>query len=200
MPQSRIVLVATMLVLSCASCSQADVPPSTAPSPSSSASSPTAPTSSATPSVPSYLTKYSPDERTAYDAALADRRRFSNRQAAIYEQGDATPSAKAFYRKYTSSWQSYWGRLRQFEEQGIRVVGRSEVISIRPVEIRLGRQGTGSIMLDLCGEGGAVKVIQNGTPVAQPSRKPSIVKVAMVKLEGERRWRVLYERAAEQQC
>jgi hypothetical protein len=48
--------------------------------------------------------------------------------------------------------------------------------------------------LDVCGVSTGVKVSQNGSPIPQPKPVPTIVRVGMVKLDGESHWRVLYER------
>lgn len=192
--------VATILVLSCASCTQTGNRPSTIPSATSSTGSAPAPSKPATPAIPSYLKTYTHDERNAYASALIARQHFYDRQAGIYAKGRATPGAKNFYRKYTSSWQSYWTRLRQFQTQRIRVIGRSDVISIRPAKISLGDRGGASITLKVCGDGRPVKVMQGGSPVPQPTRKTSIIEVSMVKLADENWWRVLYEHATEQPC
>ena len=158
-------------------------------SPSSSPSS-----SPSTPSVSEYLVKYSEEERAAYDAAVEDYAAFSDRNAEIYRVGRATPAAKAYYMKSTSAWQTYWAKLREFDSQGIRVVGRGEVIRIRPSGIRVDPDGGGQVDLRVCGVSTGVQVIQDGEVVPQPSPKPTTTRVRMVKLPGEASWRILFDR------
>lgn len=195
---NRIAWTTTVVVLALGGCTPVEDTPAPSPSTSAPSSSPVD-TSPRTPSVPSYLQSYGPRERNAYEAAVLDRKQFAARQSKLYSRGEATQSARRFYQKYTSSWPSYWGRLRQFDSQGIRVSGRSQVLSIRPTEIRL-EQGSGSIVLEVCGDGASVKVTQRGATVRQPQREPSLVRVAMVKLARDNWWRVLYERPLERRC
>lgn len=90
MPRARwISFAATVLVLTCASCSQPDEPPRTASAPPSSASSTPEPSGSATSSTPSYLTKYTPDERKAYADAVGAYETFADEQARILAVGKA---------------------------------------------------------------------------------------------------------------
>lgn len=182
--------LATIVVLTCAGCS-GDRSPS-----AGSTTSPTASTSSSsnpTP-VPAYLESFSKTERRAYAAAVHDYKRFSDRHAQIMAAGKATPQAKRFYRRYTADWQTYWATLRQREANGVRVLGKGETLRTRPSRIRVHGDGTGSVGLNVCGVSSGVKVLQKGTPVPQPKPTPRIVRVGMVQLEGDMRWRVLYER------
>ena len=64
----------------------------------------------------------------------------------------------------------------------------------RPADIRVDPDGGGQVALRVCGISEGVKVLQDGEPVSQPSPKPTIVRVQMVKLPDEFDWRVLSER------
>lgn len=170
--------------------------PTTSPTLSDSPTSPSSSPSSSpsTPSVSEYLVKYSEEEREAYEAAVEDYATFSDRNAELYRVGRATSAAKAYYMKSTSAWQTYWAKLREFDSQGIRVVGRGEVIRIRPSGIRVDPDGGGQVDLRVCGVSTGVQVIQNGEVVPQPSPKPTTTRVRMVKLPGASSWRILFDR------
>ena len=163
---------------------ESNLPTSASPS----ASSPPADT------VPAYLQEYSDQERAAYREAVEDYAAFSRRLAAINEAGRATPKAKAFFRQQTAAWQTYWARLRTNERRGIQIIGMGRTLHTRPSDVRVDPDGGGRVALRVCGISEGVKVLQDGEPVSQPSRKPTIVRVQMVKLPDETEWRVLSER------
>lgn len=192
MPRTRwISFAATVLVLTCASCSQTDDTPKAVPPSSSSAISTLEPSESAT---PSHLTKYNPDERKAYTEAVSAYEKFADEQAKILAVGKATPKAKRYYEKYSGDWLRFWNVLRQREADGIRIRGRGETLRVRPARIKLGNDDSGTVELRVCGVSTGVKVFQDGTPVPQPSRTPKIVKVTLFRLTGETWWRVFLER------
>lgn len=193
MPRTRILLVATMLVLSSASCTQTDDPPSSTPTPSSS-SSPSTPSTPAAPSVPSYLKKYTVAERKAFAEAVSAHEAFADEQTKILSAGKATPKAKRYYEKYSGDWLRFWNVLRQREADGIRIEGRGETLRVRPARIKLGDDGSGSVDLRVCGVSTGVEVFQNGTPIPQPTPTPKIVKVSLFRMAGETWWRVFLER------
>ena len=190
----RLGVIATLLVLSCASCTNSADPPSSSPTPASSSTAPTAPTSSPTPSAPAYLSKYGDKERKAYAHAVSAYELFAEEQAKILAVGKATPKAKRYYEKYSGDWLTYWNVLRQREADGIRIEGRGETLRVRPARIKLGDDGSGSVDLRVCGVASGVKVFQRGTPIPQPNPTPKIVKVSLFQLTGESWWRVFLER------
>ena len=195
-------LVASTCLLSLAACDGDEpVPPSATRAPTASTSpsttSSSSPTASSRPNaspVPPYLAEYSGGERKAYEEAVASYERFSTRNAELFRKGRATPAAKAFYKRSTAAWQSYWARLRDFEARGLRVIGRGEVLGVRPAAIRLDQDGGGQVVLRVCSVATGVRVLQDGQPVPQPSPKPTITRVAIVQLPGESSWRVLADR------
>jgi hypothetical protein len=174
------------LLVGCSDSAPAEIETPAAPSPSESSS-------SAAPSIPAYLAKLEPAERMAYRDALRDYERFAARQAELYEAGGATTDAKAFYEQATADWQTYWAKLQDFAKQGYRTAGRGETLRTRPAAIRLDDDG-GQVDLRVCSVARGVQVQQNGTPVPQPSPKPTLVRVRMVQLPGETTWRVLFEK------
>lgn len=188
-------LAASVCLFSVTACS-ANEP--TGASPPAEGGSPTSaspnPSTSPTDTVPAYLQKYSEEERTAYREAVGDYAAFSRRLAAINESGRATPRAKAFFKQKTAAWQSYWARLRTNERRGIQIVGMGRTLHTRPADVRVDPDGGGQVALRVCGISEGVKVLQDGKPVSQPSPKPTIVRVQMVKLPDESDWRVLSER------
>ena len=102
--------------------------------------------------------------------------------------------AKGFFKQRTAAWQTYWARLRTNERRGIQIVGMGRTLHTRPVDVRVDPDGGGQVALRVCGISEGVKVLQDGEPVSQPSPKPTIVRVQMVKLPDESDWRVLSER------
>lgn len=186
-------LVATACVLSLAACTS-DGPGTATDTPTASTSPTTAGPTPTEPAVPPYLADFSEEERNAYQAAVEDYEEFSRQNAALYRVGEATPAARAFYKKSTAAWQSYWARLQGFESRGIRVLGRAEVIRIRPADVRLGEADGGEVEFRVCSVATDVRVLQNGEPVPQPSPRPTITRVAMVKLPAESSWRILSDR------
>ena len=181
-------LAASAFVLvGCSDSAPAETETPAAPSPSESSSSPTS-------SIPAYLEKLEPAERMAYRDALRDYERFAARQAELYEAGEATTDANAFYERATADWQSYWAKLQNFSQQGYRTEGRGETLRTRPAAIRLDDDGGGQVDLRVCSVARGVQVQQNGTPVPQPSPKPTLVTVRMVRIPDETTWRVLFEK------
>ncbi len=202
MPRARwIAVTATLLVLSCASCTDNAVPRSsssshttTASSPRAPSSSPIAPSTPSTSTVPPYLAKYSSEERKAYAEAVAAYDHFADEQAKILAVGKATPQAKRYYKKYSGDWLTYWNVLRKREADGIQIEGRGQTIRVRPTRIKLGDDGSGSVELRVCGISKGVKVFQNGKPIRQPKPTPKIVNVSLFRLADETWWRVFLER------
>lgn len=182
-------LAATACLLSLAAC-DGDEPASSAVT-----STPTSTPSRSEPTVPAYLAKYSENEREAYDEAADAYEAFSDRNAELVRKGRATPEARAFYREATAAWQSYWARLMDFDSRGIRVLGRAEVLRVRPSAIKIDEKGGGQVDLRVCSIATGVRVTQDGRPMPQPSPKPTITRVSMVKLPAESSWRILSDRA-----
>jgi hypothetical protein len=184
---------AAIIAVLCAGCdsssSGAAVTPESSPTPTLSdiSESPSDP-------VPSYLQGLTEREREAYKVSLSTYERFSARQAEIMQTGRATPAAKAFYRANTAAWMTFWATLRQRDADGIHIEGKGRVIRVRPGSIRLDKSGAGTVALRVCGVADGVKAFKNGKEIQQPTPTPHIVNVAMVKLDGESKWRVLSER------
>jgi hypothetical protein len=187
-------LAVSACVLMVAACDGND-PGTPTPAPTSSTPPSSASASPTTSAVPPYLVRYSAAERAAYAAAVRDYQRFSRRNADFYRVGKATPAAKAYYKEASAAWQSYWARLMRFDSGAIRVIGRAEVVRIRPAVVRIGPKGGGEVGLRVCSVARGVKVVEKGKPVPQPSPTPTVTRVSMVKLPGEESWRILFDRA-----
>jgi hypothetical protein len=112
MPGVRAFLAVTTVVLACASC-QGDTEP-TAQAPTETT---TPETSSSTPTVPSYLATYGPDERAAFNAAVAAMRRFSAMNDRFLRQGKLTKQQAAFYRRNSVDWVEDWANRVEAREQ-----------------------------------------------------------------------------------
>ena len=190
-------VIAIVLVFACNSCSSpGDKLPSVSSSPrasdSSASSSPTR--SSASPSVPSEMASYSTGERRAYLDALQAYRTYSAREAAFERNATAPLAARRFYRDYTADWLSFWQLRKRLAAQGIRVTGQSRVVSSRPVLVRLGKKGTGSVRIRQCIDARKVTVTQRGVPVPQ-NRTPTISTISMSRLSSDARWKFLIAKA-----
>jgi hypothetical protein len=186
-------LAASACLFSVTACSTSE-PTEASPPAESSPPTSASPSPSTSPTETAYLQAYSEEERTAYREAVDDYAAFSRRLAAINEAGRATPRAKAFFKQKTAAWQSYWARLRANERRGIQIAGMGRTLRTRPADVRVDPDGGGEVALRVCGISEGVKVLQDGEPVSQPSPKPTIVRVQMVKLPDESAWRVLSER------
>jgi hypothetical protein len=182
-------IIVTACLLSLAAC-DADEPAPSAASPTQATSS-----SPVEPIVPRYLVDYSEDEREAYDDAVVAYEAFADRNAELVRKGRATSEAREYYQRATAGWQSYWARLMDFDSRGIRVIGRADVGRIRPAAIKLDEKGGGQVDIRVCSIAAGVRVIQDGQPMPQPSPKPTVTKVSMVKLPSGSSWRILSDRA-----
>ena len=187
-------LAASVCLFPVTACSTNEPTKASPPARSSSSTSASPSPSSPTDTVPAYLQAYSEEERTAYRKAVDDYSAFSRRLAAINEAGRATPKVKAFFEEKTAAWRTYWARVRANERRGIQIVGMGRTLHTRPAAVRVDPDGGGQVALLVCGISEGVKVLQHGEPVSQPSPKPTIVRVQMVKLPDETAWRVLFER------
>ncbi len=149
---------------------------------------------SASPSVPSELASYSPGQRRAYSSALKAYRTYSAREAAFERNATAPLAARRFYRGYTADWVSFWQLRKRLAAQGIRVRRQSSVVSSRPVFVRLGKKGAGSVRIRQCVDARKVKVTQREIPVPQ-NRTPTISTISMSRLSGDVRWKFLLAKA-----
>lgn len=207
MPQRRrLGVIATLLVLLCASCTNSEEPPAGSPTATTSSTpatsptltaSPTAPTaspSSTTHSVPAYLTKYTADERQAYSDALGDYRSYRAQEARFARRATSPVAARRFYREYTADWVSYWALRHQMADAAIRVVGVPKVKWSRPALIRLTGDGGGTVHLRLSLDARDVKVTKRGEPVPQ-NTTPTISRISMSRLPEDVRWKFLMAEA-----
>ena len=187
------VIAAITAVLLCSACNgkpDAGMTPTGSPTPSLSDAS-----ESPTQVVPTYLQDLTHRQRSAFSGALRAYHAFLAEQSKIVTSGKATPAARLYYQRRTADWQTYWATLQQRVADGISIRGTGRVIRVRPGNIRLHADDTGTVGLQVCGSSKGVRVFDDGKELPQPTAEPRTVKVAMVKLHGESGWRVLYERA-----
>lgn len=191
----RRMLMATFLVLPCVACSgNADetTPPSS-PKPSASARPSPPPT---TPTVPSYLSGYTVEERQGYAAALADYQEYRVLEARLERRATAPRAARRFYQEYTADWVTYWAVRKQWADAGVRVLGMPETVWHRPALIRLSGDGGGTVRIRMCLDATDVRVTQRGHDVAQ-NKTPTISTVSMTRLPEDKRWRFLAAKAGK---
>lgn len=187
-----------MLVLAAGCTGDPENGPSTLPTPTA-PSATSSPSATPTEPVPAYLGQYSPTEREAYAQAVTARKRFADRQAAIYRQPRLTLQNRVFYQKNTTDWRQQWRDLKVFVKQDVIVRGRQRVRSVRPATISIGGDPN-TVILRLCVEKQGLRVTQGGTPVPQPEGPPSFTRVVMVQQDGESRWRFDSSRATDLSC
>jgi hypothetical protein len=183
----RTLLVASFLVGACAACGGNDggADPSDPPLPTTSAPS-TSTSSSST--IPSYLEPFSPDERAAYEDAVAAYARYVAQDNRFLAAGETTVAASDFYHHDSIDWASSWANLAQLANNDVTVTGATAVKSTRPVTIKLG--ATDVIVLRQCLDQSQVVVTQNGKRLDQPQFKtPHSFRVRLERQHGETWWR-----------
>ena len=187
MVRSRLVL-ATLLVLACAACSEhaATRDPVTSPSPTTSArTTPAAPQSSVPPELASYTNK----QRSAYRAAVAQYDAFASRNDQFYGAGKTTIAAKRFYQRYAVDWSTAWGNLAQIASNHVTVRGSTKTVWTKPKSIELDKKVDVVVLRRCLDESGRI-VKQNGKRLDQPQLKHShVYTIRMEKRPGEERWR-----------
>jgi len=181
--RSRVVL-ATVVVVACASCSE-DGGTSTPTEPPATPSASTAPTGS----VPPELAGYSKTERTAFEQAVTEYDAFTRRNDRFYAAGRTTVAAKRFYQRYAVDWSTAWGDLAQVANSGITVTGSTRTVWTKPEAIELGAKNDVIRIRRCLDESGRV-VTQGGETVDQPQlNDPHVYSVRLEKRPGEAWWR-----------
>ena len=185
-----VLVVASLLVMTCPACSDegsAKPPPS---SPTSAAPSVSGSASASSSSVPPELAGFTTDEREAYATAVSAYDHFNKRNDALYAAGSTTLAAKAFFQKYAVDWATAWGNLAQAVNNDIRVSGRAMTVWTRPVTVELGAAKGDSVVVRRCLDESGRIVTQDGATVDQPQfKKPHVYRVRMIKRSGETWWR-----------
>ena len=189
MPRVGVVLVATVLVLSCAGCSrEPDGPIGGKPKPSTTSSATSSLTAS--PTVPADLVKYTPEEQAAYEAALAAYGDFTKHNTRFLAKGQTTKTASRFYHRYSIDWVEAWANLAQLANNGVRVTGATTVVWFHPKRIAVGPDGSAEVVLRRCLDESDVVVTQDGKPRAQPNLKePHVYRVSLERKSTETWWR-----------
>ena len=189
MPRIRVLLAVTLLVVSCASCSEDPGDAQPGGSPKASTSTPAAPTPP-TPTVPPYLASYTADERQAYAEAAASYEVYIKRNNRLLAQGKTTVSANDFYQRYSTDWVAAWANLGKLANNNVRVTGVATVKWVMPASVMLKRKGVANIVLRRCLDESKLVVTQNDRPLDQPNLKnPHVYRVLMEKRAGETWWR-----------
>lgn len=183
-------LVATLLVLTCAACSQNEASPTATPSPSPTQSTPSSSSPPPTSTVAPELAGYSAKEQAAYDAAVSEYDTFITRNDAFYAAGKTTTDAKTFFQKFSIDWATAWGNLAQVANNGVKVRGDATAVWTKPQSIDLKDNRGGVIVLRRCLDESGRIVAQNGTRLDQPQFKdPHVYRIGLEKRAGEGWWR-----------
>jgi hypothetical protein len=192
MPRIRVMLVATLLVLACASCSRSDDPPAAGPrSPSTDAgrSSPS-PSPTKASAVPAYLRRFDADERQAYRQAKAADAAFERHNDRFITAHHLTNTANAYYHKYSVNWVDDWSNLAALVNNDVRVRGRASVLWTRPDEVNLAAKRGKVVTLSSCLDEHNIQVRQHGRRLKQPQLlTPHVYRVEMLMRTGETWWR-----------
>jgi hypothetical protein len=185
MLRSRL-LLATLLVFTCAACSQNGASPAPTLSTSPSTSVPAAPTSS----IPPELVGYSEAERAAYAAAVTEYDTFTRRNDKLYAAGETTIQAKNFYQRYAVDWSTAWGNLAQVANNKVAVTGTTKTVWTKPRSIEVGAVKGDVIVVRRCLDESGRVVTQNGHKLEQPQFKdPHVYTIRLEKRPSEKWWR-----------
>ena len=185
MLRTRLV-VATFLVLACASCSDQTAPPTASPSSSEPTTAPSAPTTSASPDV----ARYSKKERAAYKTAVTEYGAFTKRNDRFYAAGRPTAAAKRFYQRFAVDWSTAWGDLGQAANNKVTVTGSTKIVSTTPRSIELGGAKGDVIVLRRCLDESGRIVTQDGKKLDQPQfADPHFYTIRLERRPGEDWWR-----------
>jgi hypothetical protein len=186
MLRSRLVL-ATLLVVTCAACNQNEASPVPSPSPDPTTSAPSAPTSS----IPPELAGYDEKERAAYETAVNEYDAFTRRNDNFYAAGQTTGAAKKFYQRYAVDWSTAWGNLGQVVNNKVTLSGTTKTVWTKPRSIEVDGSSKGDVVvLRRCLDESGRVVTQNGKKVDQPQfDDPHIYAVRLEKHPGEDWWR-----------
>lgn len=180
------VVLATFLVLACASCSDDNAAPVPTPSTHSASSTPSAPT----PSVPAELAGFTEDERAAYLVAVDAYADYLHETDRIYAEGKTTAAAKDFYRRYAIDWSTTWGNLAVAVNNGVTITGQTRLVWTRPKSINIGTPAGDIVVIRRCLDESHRVVKQNGAVVEQPqSKDPHVYTVRLEKRAAEDWWR-----------
>ena len=189
MPRLGVLIVGTVLVLTCASCSQDADGPNLG-KPTTTTASPSTSPSLPSPTVPADLVKYAPEERAAYQAAVTAYDDFTTRNARFLAKGKTTKPASRFYHRYSIDWVEAWANLAQLTNNGVRVYGATTIVWVHPKRITVGTDGSADVVLRRCLDESGLVVSQGGKPLAQPQLKyPHIYRVSLARKSSEAWWR-----------
>lgn len=187
MPQIRLRLVATIVVLACAACSDAG----SKAGPTESPQKPVAMPSGSTSSVPSALASYTADQRSAFASAVRALHRFTATNDRFLGQGRLTTRQAAFYRKNSIHWVDDWATLSRFVNSKVTYVGSPTEVWLRPLSIVLSSRRGRVVTVRRCLDASKLRVFADGKAVSQPQLKvPHVYEVSMLMKPGETWWRV----------
>lgn len=133
--------------------------------------------------------KLAPDEQAAYDKAVDDHGRWA--QAALRMRAD--PSANETTAMIVHQWaldpyaSQFLAELEQFEEAGVEVHGRTEVLWRVPVRADLDARWPLMVWKECDGDG-TVEVLKDGEPVEQTDSTPYASKLTL-RADSTGRWR-----------
>jgi hypothetical protein len=187
MRRLRGALAVSLLVVSCAGCSEnagEAKPPNLPESSTMTQSSPSSP-------VPSARAKYSAAQRAALTDAVDALHRFTRINDRFLKQGVLTKRQAAFYRKNSTNWVDDWANLSKLVNSRITFKGSSTEVWLRPLSIKLAARNGQRVSVRRCLDESRLRVFADGKEVAQPQLKnPHVYEVSMAKRSGESWWRV----------
>lgn len=157
MRRGLVAMLAALVVPVLAGCGGA----SDAPKPISPVTSSATVTPSESPSpTPTWESTYTPSQVRKYRAALTRWRAYERVSAPIWATGKYTPVAKRIFDRYWHAPQIPALRLRQYQQNGVKVRGLVRVVRERPLHV-----GKDIVRIRQCVDGTPVTITQHGTPV-----------------------------------
>jgi hypothetical protein len=175
------VLAAAVLMLGAAACGGESENPQSEPSTPDASVSPTAPTTTA----PTWEKEYTKKQLGAYDAALDRWEEYETRSAPVWSRGKATEAAGDVFQEYFPSplWQSQYRQLQAYEQAGITLKGRAEVLWSKPANIS---DNGLNVTIQQCVDYTTITGEQNGEPIEREAwaRTPRLQTITLSKPEG----------------
>jgi len=132
---------------------------------------------------------YDEEELAVFREAVRRVDRFEARNQPILAAGKATQQAKAFYRDTLLKWRSSYEQLRSYEQEGIKIAHRPEVISTAPTSIKSFQDNAAEVVLRRCTDLSDLQMTRAGVLLPAVHEEPVIQEVVVYRSEN-RTWSI----------
>ncbi|WP_159083765.1 hypothetical protein [Nocardioides terrigena] len=134
---------------------------------------------------PAWHEKFTAEQIDAYEAALNRWQQYAERTNEAWRVGDNSAEARATIREYDMQWQATLSVFEDSVTQGIRIERPIKPIWSKPTLIRLGSDGTGTVVIYQCTDYRGLLVTQNGRELrgTKPDHRITPFTVHMAKPE-----------------